>query len=129
MKRILIPTERADDWKRLLASPELHWKPGFSAMTLALAWEHARGDLPNEVASALNASGRPSLSELKPLMIVPEYKIPLPGGRRASQSDVFVLASNGSELITIVVEGKLMSRSVPPWGNGEQWQVKVVLSG
>ena len=107
MKRILIPTERAEDWRRLLASPQLHWKPGFSAMTLALAWEHANGQLPPEVSAALAASGKSALVDLKPLMIVPEYKIPLPGGRRGSQSDVFVLATNGKELVTMVVEGKV----------------------
>jgi len=37
----------------------------------------------------------------------PEYKVPLPGGRRASQSDIFILAKGNEQLISIMVEGKV----------------------
>jgi hypothetical protein len=106
MKRILIPTESFEDWQRLVARPELHWKAGASAMTIARAWEAAAG-VPPEVRRALNASSEPALRDLEPLLIVPEYKIPLPGGSRASQSDVFVLARGQAALVAIVVEGKV----------------------
>jgi len=32
-KRILIPTDGPESWQRLLAEPEKHWQPGFSAMS------------------------------------------------------------------------------------------------
>ena len=35
MKRIVVPTEAAEAWRRLLAKPDLHWTVGNSAMTLA----------------------------------------------------------------------------------------------
>jgi len=106
MKRILIPTEKVEDWKRFLARPELHWKPGFSAMTIAKAWEDA-GGIPPEVLDMLNRSGQPTLAGLAPLAIIHEYKVPLPGGARASQTDVFVLARGKESLVTLAVEGKV----------------------
>ena len=41
------------------------------------------------------------------LVIIPEYKTPLPGGRRESQSDVFLLARHATGTIACTVEGKV----------------------
>ncbi len=38
---------------------------------------------------------------------IPERRVPLPGGRRASQTDLFVLARSSDGLVTIAVEGKV----------------------
>ena len=102
MKRILIPTEKVEDWKRFLAQPELHWKVGFSAMTIAKTWEDA-GGMPPEVVRILNTAG-PDLSGLDPLAIIPEYKVPLPGGglridfaRLAQSSDRAVQVALGAQ--------------------------------
>ena len=43
----------------------------------------------------------------------PEYDVPLPGGERASQNDIFVLARNNEQLITIAVEGKVAEHFGP----------------
>jgi hypothetical protein len=75
-------------------------------MTVARAWETAAG-FPPEVRRALNSSAEPALRDLAPLLIIPEYKIPLPGGSRASQTDVFVLARGKNALVAIAVEGKV----------------------
>ncbi len=40
-------------------------------------------------------------------MAFPEHKVPLPGGSRPSQNDVFVLGKGEGELISITVEGKV----------------------
>jgi hypothetical protein len=77
-----VPTQVPDDWRGLLAQPDLHWKAGYSAMTLANAWETADG-LPREVRAALDTA--PELRDLEPLLIIPEYKVALPGGRRESR--------------------------------------------
>jgi hypothetical protein len=73
-------------------------------MTLAQAWEDARG-FPPEVSAALGTA--PELRALEPLLIIPEYKVSLPGGRRESQTDVFVLGRLSHGLATIAVEGKV----------------------
>jgi hypothetical protein len=72
-KKILIPTESFQDWKRLLSKPDLHWKPGYSAMTLARCWEDAQG-FPPEILAIIE-SGHPSLQNMKLLLAIPEYQV------------------------------------------------------
>lgn len=106
--QILVPTSSVDDWKRLLAQPELHWKPGFSAVALARAWESASPTgFPLEVARALCTAGRTDWTDLRLLLAIPEYRVPLPGGARASQTDLFALARGEIGLIAIAIEGKV----------------------
>jgi len=38
------------------------------------------------------------------LAAFPEYKVPLLGGRRASQNDIFILAKGAGQLVSIMVE-------------------------
>lgn len=107
MTRILIPSSGPDDWKQFLAKPDLHWATGYSARTLAYAWEEA-GGIPVEVERLLEAA----LGEVEPLMIIPEHKTALPGGRRESQSDVFLLARHGAGkeeggTVACTIEGKV----------------------
>lgn len=104
-KRILVPTQSAQDWKRLLADPEKHWKPGYSAMLTAQAWENADG-LPNEIMAAFNASPDDYFGNLGLVLAIPEYKIFLQGGTRPSQSDIFALLTSEKVLISMTVEGK-----------------------
>lgn len=103
MSRIYFPSEGVRSWQRLLADPLLHWKPGYSAMTLASAWEAASG-LPPEITRMLEVIGpNPEL-----LMAIPEHKVPLPGARRGeSQSDVFALLRAGDRTIAAAIEGKV----------------------
>jgi hypothetical protein len=102
--RFMVPTGGPDDWRRLLADPELHWVIGRSARTLAHAWEDARG-WPGEIEVALRAEQ--VLAGLRPIYGFPEFKTPLPGGRRASQTDLMVIASDGRKRATVAIEGKV----------------------
>ena len=105
MARILHFSSGPDSWKAFLAKPT-HWKTGRSARTLAHCWESADG-FPREVSSAFSSSRDPLLQNLIPLIAVPEFKVPLPGGNRASQNDVFVLAKSDAGPVVIMVEGKV----------------------
>ena len=105
-KRIYVPTESYQDWKRLLAQPDLHWKAGYSAMTLAQSWEAAQG-FPPEVAAVLASTADPVLQDLSMLVAIPEYQVALPGGDRASQTDLLVLARGREGLVAVAVEGKV----------------------
>jgi len=49
----------------------------------------------------------PIVGEVEPLIIVPEHKTPLPGGRRESQSDVFMLARHANGTMACTIEGKV----------------------
>ena len=106
MPRILLFTDGPDDWKSLLADPEKHWRTSYSAKTLAHCWEASDG-FPQEVQSTLAASAHPLLAGLTPLLAVPEFKVALPGGKRASQNDIFVLAKSRAGPVSIMVEGKV----------------------
>jgi len=104
MSGMYLPSTGPHDWQWLLASPGKHWKHGASAMALADAWEHADG-WPAPVATVLASD--PDLSELDLLLAIPEHEVPLPGGSRPSQTDLFVLARRaGGDLVAIAVEGK-----------------------
>jgi hypothetical protein len=102
---IFKPMQEAVEWKPLLARPDRQWKTGFSARTLAHCWQEVDG-FPGSVVAALNSPSGP-FSAIKPLIIFPEHKVPLPGGRASSQCDIWVLAKDRSGLVSIAVEGKV----------------------
>lgn len=101
MSKIYIPTTSAEQWAPFLAEPT-HWRPGYSARTLAYSWQEANG-FPTEVHTVL-ATQFPAI-EL--LLALPEHPVPLPGGSRPSQNDLWVLARTAGQLISITVEGKV----------------------
>lgn len=107
MKRILIPTRAPEDWKWLLAKPDLHWRPGRSAMACALSWESAAGGVPDRIRKVLNACGEDALAGLELLAAVPEWQVALPGGATTSNTDVMAFCSNPAGLCVIAVEAKV----------------------
>ena len=106
MSKFFVPTKTLEDWKPLLAEPEKHWKTGYSAKSLACCWQEAN-DFPTCVRKVFKNSGIPLFQNIKLLVAFPEYKVPLPGGRRASQNDIFILARRANSLVSITVEGKV----------------------
>lgn len=93
-----------EGWKDFLAEPDKHWKDGRSAKLLAEAWEDAAPDMPGEIRSAL---ARTPFQSFLPILAIPEYEVALPGGRRPSQNDLFVLGRISSDLAVVMVEGKV----------------------
>ncbi len=116
MSKIYLPTSSAEQWAEFLAEPVKQWRQGYSARTLAYAWQEAHG-FPAEVGSVL-ASVFPS-AEL--LLALPEHKVPLPGGARSSQNDIWVLARSEHQLISMAVEGKV---SEPFGPTVQEWQTE-----
>lgn len=106
MPRFFAPADAAADWKQLLAKPDLHWKTGYSARSLAYSWTEARG-FPREVQAVFDESEPVCMHDLEFLIGIPEHEVPLPGGRQASQNDVFVLGKGSDGLVSIAVEGKV----------------------
>lgn len=105
MSRIFIPASKPEDWRPLLAEPHKHWKTGYSAKALAYCWQEADG-FPESVQNVFKKSGIKLFQNVELLLAFPEYKVPLPGGSRPSQSDIFVLARGDNQLVSIMVEGK-----------------------
>lgn len=113
MTKILIPATSPEDWKQFLAEPEKQWKSGYSARSMACCWQEA-GGIPPEVVSVLGQV--PSLKGLKTMFAIPEHKVPLPGGGRASQNDVWALGETAAGLVSIAVEGKVSEPFGPTVG-------------
>ncbi len=97
--RIYLPSSGPAAWQQFLAEPEKQWRTGYSAKTLAHSWEESNG-LPPEVAALF-----PNGSEL--LMAIPEHKVPLLGGNRDSQNDVFALIRSDDSTCAAMIEGKV----------------------
>lgn len=134
MSRIYMPTTGPEDWKGKLAGKDNHWKDGFSAKSLAECWEGANG-FPKGIKEALDDSEFKQFGEINVLFGFPEYKVTLPGGGHASQNDLYVIAKAGSELVSIMVEGKVnepFGEKVRKWlgdvpSNGKQERLAFLL--
>lgn len=105
MSYFFIPTKRPEDWKPLLAEPDKNWRTGYSAKAIAYCWQNADG-FPSEIRKVFRGSGIPIFKNIEMLMAFPEYRVPLPGEKKDSQIDIFVLAKGNEQLISVSVEGK-----------------------
>ncbi len=110
MTKIYIPAKKPEDWKPLLGDPDLHWKPGRSAMATAYSWQMAKG-LPHEINNLFERA--PEL-----LLAIPEHKVQMPKGRGQSQCDVFALVRLDGKLAVLAVEAKVDETFGP---TVEQW--------
>lgn len=117
MGKIFAPIDNAEDWRQFLAEPDKQWRSGFSAKAMAYCWQSADG-IPPDVLSVLEQE--PAFGGLETLLVIPEHKVPLPGGRRASQNDAWVLAAASEGLVSIAVEGKVSEPFGPTVG---EWMV------
>lgn len=116
MGRVYVPAQSPSDWKRLLATPDLHWKSGCSAMTAAACWDAAGKALPPEVSQVLSSTQVPALVSLELVAAFPEWETPLPGGGSASCTDVMAIARNDAGLVVIGVEAKVDEEFGPTVG-------------
>ncbi len=76
-------------------------------MSAAACWEEADPDLPSEVLAVLNAAADPAIADLELLAAIPEWEVALPGGERASQTDVMAIARNSQGLVILGIEAKV----------------------
>ncbi len=135
MKKIFIPTNGPEDWRKFLADPNKHWKPGYSAHELARCWEET-DDFPESVRRVFKDSGIDLFQDVKLLLAFPEYKVELPPtGGHPSQNDIFILAKGNCQLISIAVEGKVsegFGETIAEWRvsnkEGKQERLKFLLS-
>ena len=99
-----------------MAEPK-HWRRGYSARALAYCWQEA-DDFPECVRVVFKKSGMQLFQNIDLLLAFPEWKVPLPGGSRPSQNDIFVLARGNDQLISIMVEGKVdepFDKTIAEW--------------
>lgn len=106
MSKIYLPSAGPSDWQQLLAEPDKQWKTGYSARSMAHCWEAADG-LPREIEQLFTMSADFEHQQPELLLAIPEHKVPLPGGRRESQNDVFALVRCADQTVAMAVEGKV----------------------
>lgn len=106
MNKIYIPSDSPDRWKDLLAQPKKQWKKGYSARSLAYCWQEADG-FPVNIVMTFQKSKIDLFKNVELLFAFPEYKVPLLGGKRESQNDIYVIAKSNNNLISIMIEGKV----------------------
>jgi len=106
VNKIYIPSDSPDMWRNLLAQPKKQWKKGYSARALAYCWQEADG-FPKSVVTTFQKSKINLFGNVELLFTFPEYKVPLPGGKRESQNDIYVIAKSNNDLISIMIEGKV----------------------
>ena len=111
MTKIYVPASSSEDWRTLLADPIKHWRSGYSAKDSAKAWMENPNDFPPRIRSAFLRSELEPFRSIEMLLAFPEWKTPLPGSRRPSQSDVFALAKSAGRLVAITVEAKVSEPS------------------
>ena len=98
---ILVPATLLDAWKDRLPDPDTQWKPGESAHSLAVRW-HGLTGFPPEVSGLLDTLH--ATRDATFLLATPEHQVPLAGGARASQTDLWLLARTSRGLLSVVVE-------------------------
>jgi hypothetical protein len=113
---ILVPATSLDAWKDRLPDPDTQWKPGESAHSLAARW-HGLTAFPPEVSGVLDTLNATRDATL--LLAIPEHQVPLAGGARASQTDLWLLARTSRGLLSVVVEGKVNESFGPSVGDWE----------
>jgi len=106
MSSIYVPSQGPSSWQQFLAEPDKQWKSGYSAKSMAYCWEEAKG-FPESIRQTLQTADNDDLKNSEPLLVIPEHKVPLPGGRTESQNDAFVLARSDNALISMTIEGKV----------------------
>lgn len=78
-------------------------------MELAASWERAASSgrgLPGEIEKLLDQHAMTSGASL--LFGIPEHQVPLPGGTRPSQTDLWAVLKTGDGLVSVAVEGKAL---------------------
>ena len=106
-RRIYAPSAGLETWKGRLADPEKQWVRKKSAFETAVFWElgamQPRG-LHSELCAVLDQHD--SLHGCELVASFPEHRVPLPGGTRASQTDVWAIVRAPIGLVSVAIEGK-----------------------
>jgi hypothetical protein len=105
IRRLHVPLVKPEDVIPHLAKQELHWRAGYSAQELAVAWSNSRNDFPTVVRAVLKTAPEYAQAELVDGFFEREVELGSPG--RNSQTDLMVIAGLDAELGIIAVEGKV----------------------
>ncbi len=121
-RRIYTPSAGLESWRTRLADPDEQWVRSNSPFETAVFWElgarEPRGLHP-ALASLLDKEE--SLQNCELVASFPEHRVRLPGGSRASQTDVWSILRVPNGLVSLAVEGKAgetFAETVGEWRKG-----------
>lgn len=129
IRRLHVPLVKPEDVIPHLAKQELHWRAGYSAQELAVAWASSGNDFPAVVRAVLKTAPEYAQAEFVDGFFEREVELGSPG--RNSQTDLMVIAAVGDELAVIAVEGKVeesFAELVADWNGtpGKQRRLEVL---
>jgi hypothetical protein len=104
IRRLHVPLLKPEDVIPHLAKP-CHWKAGYSARELVVAWASSRNDFPEVVRQVLATAPEYAGAQMIDGFFEREVELGSPG--RNSQTDLMVVAGLRDELGIIAVEGKV----------------------
>lgn len=106
-RRIYAPAAGLETWKERLSEPEIQWVRTKSAFETAVFWELGARQ-PRGLHSSLTSlfDHEDLLRDCELVASFPEHRVRLPGGTRASQTDVWAILRGPRGLISLAVEGK-----------------------
>jgi hypothetical protein len=110
--RLHVPLVKPEDVIPHLAKQELHWRAGYSAQELAVAWSSSRNDFPPAVRAVLKTAPEYARAEFVDGFFEREVELGSPG--RNSQTDLMVIAGLDDEIGIIAVEGKVEESFAEP---------------
>lgn len=105
--RVYVPAKGLETWRSMLADPEKQWVRGASAFETAVYWENG-ARTKRGLAPSLGAllDSHQSWQGCEVIGAYPEHRVPLPGGSRASQNDVWAHLKSAAGALSLTVEGK-----------------------
>ncbi|WP_348268811.1 hypothetical protein P8936_06225 [Edaphobacter paludis] len=112
IRRLHVPVTKPEDVIPHLAKQEFHWRAGYSAQELAVAWADAGNSFPASVRNVLKTAPEYAHAELVDAFFEREVELGTPG--RNSQTDLMVVAGLGKELGIIAIEGKVEESFADP---------------
>ena len=124
--RLHVPLVKPEDVIPHLAGQELHWRAGYSAQELAIAWSRSRNDFPKTVREVLNTAPEYEAAELIDGFF--EREVELGSAGRNSQTDLMVIVGLQNQLGLIAVEGKVeesFAERVEDWNNTPGKQLRL----
>ncbi len=116
--RLHVPVTKPEDVIPHLAKQERHWRAGYSAYELAMAWTTAN-DFPPTIRDLLHGVEEYAGAELVDAFL--ERQVELGDGRRPSQADLLAIVGLREGLAVIAVEGKVdepFDKPVSEWNDG-----------
>lgn len=105
IRRLHVPVIEPRDIVPHLAKQEGHWRAGYSAQELAVAWVNAGKEFPERVRRVLDTAPEYQGAELIDGFFEREVELGTPG--RNSQTDLMVVTGLQNELGIVAVEGKV----------------------